>query len=481
MHQKRQQGSWISEHTTALSWVIVVIALMVGGAGVWIPSFWGDEAASLQLARLPLDQILRFTGHLDGVHATYAIVLHGVIGTFGESELTARAASVVGLALATGGVFALTRRWGGGVLPAVFAATVFMFLPRVLIQAGEARSYGIGTAILVLAMLLVVWAGSSHGWQAGLLWVAAILAATLGIYLFAYTALVLPALGVAAASGPLTRRQRTLRFALVAGVPALLSIPLALVMLTERGQLDWVADVAVTPGQIIIDPFFGGGVWLAVLFVAIVTIGVVRGGLLRDPHIIVLLLWMLLPAALLAIISLTYQPVFLPRYLTMSTPAVAIIAGLSVRTLRPRQITAWTIAWALAAVPFLIFARVPTAKPGGIDFRAIASAIHDGSEPGDGFLLVATGPNPLRPRIALAAYPQDFARLDDLALVTPFPRSGSYKDIVLAPDAVDLDHVHRVWVATRGEDPFAAVLEAKGFTRRSDAMYTGILVALWTK
>lgn len=42
----------------------------------WIPSFWGDEAASVISANRPLDSLLEMLGHVDAVHGVYYFALH---------------------------------------------------------------------------------------------------------------------------------------------------------------------------------------------------------------------------------------------------------------------------------------------------------------------------------------------------------------------------------------------------------------------
>src|SRR3954447_13901286 len=39
--------------------------------GSWIPSFWGDEAASVMSAQRSMPSLLRMLGHVDAVHGAY--------------------------------------------------------------------------------------------------------------------------------------------------------------------------------------------------------------------------------------------------------------------------------------------------------------------------------------------------------------------------------------------------------------------------
>lgn len=461
-----------------LFWVIAAAALLLFVIGSWIPSFWYDEAATLRLARLPLPDLLAFAGHRDAVHVVYALFMHGWIALTGESELLVRLPSAFASALASGGVFVLARRLGGDRGAATLAAALFAFLPRTLLQTGEARSYAIAVALLVAAALLALRASAS-GRARDWLWYG--LVAALAVWCFAYAALVLPALGMLAARGAGDRRRRAVRGLLAAVVPALPAIPLVLLMLGQRGQVAWLETQAVNPYTVIVEPFFGWAAWLAAGAIALLVVGIVRGRLRATGAVLALVIWTLLPAVVLLAAGLVTQPLFTPRYLAVSAPALAVLCGLAVSGLRTRTLLVIGLSWAVAAAPFAVASRTVDAKPGGLDLRAVAAVIHDGAQPGDAFLLGADGTGALRPRTALAAYPAAFAGLRDLALVRPYAETGTYWDEVRRPSAVDLTGTTRVWVATRGDDPFAASLDDAGFRSVRSTTVTGVRVALWER
>lgn len=462
----------------ALFWMVCASAFLVFIAGSWVPSYWYDEAATLQLARLSIPDMFAFVGQRDAVHVAYALLMHGWIGIFGESELSARMPSVLASALATGGIMLLVRRLGGARGPAVFAAVLFALLPRTLIQAIEARSYAIAVALLVAAALLAVRSADRATWGAR---IGFTVTATAAIWCFAYAVLVLPALGLLMARRAVGMRRRMTIAVVSILPPTLLALPLLLTITGQRGQVAWLEAQLVNPYTVGVESFFGWSAWLAGGVIALLVAGAVRRSLRWNGDTVALVVWLVLPAAALILVGAVSQPLFAPRYLAISTPPLAVLCALAVRGWSSRALVAAGLAWVIAATPIGVSSRMPAAKPSGIDLRAVAMIIHDGGRSGDGFLLGADGTGALRPRVALAAYPDAFRGMKDLALAQSYVETGTYWDAVRMPSAAELAAVPRVWTATRGDDPFSALLERAGFTASSSTVVTGVEVALWTR
>ncbi len=69
------------------------LGLLAGVAGSWIPSFWGDEAASVMSASRTWPELWRMLQTVDGVHGAYYAFLHVWTGLFGAGEAVAAQAS----------------------------------------------------------------------------------------------------------------------------------------------------------------------------------------------------------------------------------------------------------------------------------------------------------------------------------------------------------------------------------------------------
>lgn len=306
------------------SLVVFAAALVVTMAGSWVPSFWYDEAATLQLARLPLPEFFGFVMQRDAVHGLYAFIMHGWIQVFGESEFSVRFPSALAVAVGATGVFHLGRRWFG-VAPGIVAVVVFVVLPRMTTQGIETRSYAMATALLVVAAVLVARARERRGWAP---WIAVTAAATASVWMFAYGLFVLPALALLADDPTLARRTRVLRASAALVVPGLLAVPLVLTMIPQRGQVAWLSEQDVNLYTVLIEPMFGSAFWMVIGLALLVAVAVRAGWRVTlSRHVVSLLVWLLLPGTVLVTLSLAGTPVFTPRYLTVSAPALALLVG----------------------------------------------------------------------------------------------------------------------------------------------------------
>ena len=69
---RRSAFAAASARRSALGTLATVVSLL----GSWIPSLWGDEAASAMSAQRSIPSLFRMLGHVDAVHGTYYLGLH---------------------------------------------------------------------------------------------------------------------------------------------------------------------------------------------------------------------------------------------------------------------------------------------------------------------------------------------------------------------------------------------------------------------
>ena len=86
---------------------------MLCAAASWIPSLWGDEAATLLSAKRPLGSLLGMLTHVDAVHGLYYLVMHGWIRLAGESPFALRLPSALAVGAAVAAVTLIAGRRGG--------------------------------------------------------------------------------------------------------------------------------------------------------------------------------------------------------------------------------------------------------------------------------------------------------------------------------------------------------------------------------
>jgi mannosyltransferase len=129
--------------------------------------------------------------------------------------------------------------------------------------------------------------------------------------------------------------------------------------------------------------------------------------------------WLVMPTALIVVWSASVHPIYTPRYLCFTAPAMAVVVGVCIGALavRPWIAAAILAAFALAAGPnYLLVQRSPYAKY-GMDYSQVADLITAKAAKGDCLLVndtVTFMPAPMRP--LLAARPDAYRKLVDLSL-----------------------------------------------------------------
>ncbi|QYF74108.1 glycosyltransferase family 39 protein [Cryobacterium sp. PAMC25264] len=352
-----------------------LFGLLVSVAGSWVPSYWGDEAASVMSAERPLPSFFRMLGNIDAVHGSYYLFLHGWIDVFGASELATRLPSALAIGLATAGT-ALLARMLVNTRVAVIAGLVFAVLPRVTYMGAEARSTAIATMLAVWTVVLlvpIVRARPTTPLLRLALWAAYALMVTLSAYMFLYTALLIPVHALVVALFSRRRRGALLAWAGAAVAGLLLASPVFYWGVGEREQISFLARrPAVSVLDAAVHQWFGTPA-LAGLAWGLIAIGVVatfvprfrtRG---RAPRaeLLVVLAWVLVPSAVLLAGTQLITPMYSLRYLSICAPAAALAVAVGVAALRPRwtQVIAVLLVGALAT-PGYLAQRTDFAKDG---------------------------------------------------------------------------------------------------------------------
>ena len=131
---------------------IVVLTALVGRFVATQP-LWLDEALSVNIARLPLAELVEALRH-DGSPPLYYLLLHWWIALFGEGTVTVRALSgVIGLATIPA-AWAFAREVCGSRRVAMLTALLVATSPFAMRYSAEARMY----ALVMLLVALGGWA-----------------------------------------------------------------------------------------------------------------------------------------------------------------------------------------------------------------------------------------------------------------------------------------------------------------------------------
>jgi len=486
-----------------------LLATVLSVIGSWHVSLWTDEAATITSARRTLPALWRMLHTVDAVHGLYDAGMHAWVAVAGSSPFALRLPSALAAGVAAAGVVVLARRLAGpGV--GVAAGLVFAALPRVTWMGIEGRSYAFTATVAVWLTVLLLAAvrrpvpdrtGDARRQTPAPFWVGYAVLAAVGVALNVYVALLLPAHALTLLLDRwVTWRQRwTWLAASVAGV--LGASPVVLAAAGQTGQLgDTRLGAAQLLRQVVVNQAFlgdtptpgssgsqslaglsAGSLWApaAVATAAsgwiLIAVLVFRrrpvGDLLRW-----LVPWLALPTAVVAGYALAVSPMYSPRYLTFTTPAVAVLLGAAVVHVvsgRSRVVVA-VLLLALTA-PVYVSQRGVDAKSGS-DWAAVASAVSVHG-PREAVYFTPrrppTGPTTtLTLRYVAVAYPAAFTGLRDVTVRTTGVADGTLTgtSTTLAASTAHLAGAPVVWVLRRDDYPAAAaaaddaVLARAGFS-----------------
>jgi len=421
--------------------------------GSWIPSLWGDEAATALSAERTIASLLTMARHLDAMHAAYYALMHAVITVLGASPVALRLPSAVAVGATAAGLVVLMRLLGRGARVGVLAAAVFAVLPRTQYIGQEARSFALDAAVVTWSLVAFTAAvrdpAARRRW-----WALYGLGVATSIWLFPYDVTVIAVAGaVLAVSGA---RRMLVPWAVASTCAVAAAAPVLVFTFRERGQVAYLADSPVTAAQVLVSTWFGAPAFAVVAW-ALIAAALLAAALRRElrSHTLVVA-WAFLPMlGLLATQPFLHE--FAERYVAFCTPAVGALVAEGVRELWRRGRTLGVVAAAFllaVAVPATAHQRTPYSESGS-DWAALAEYLHRHAAPGDDVLFAQTVSPSQRARNSLRLYPEDFRGLRDVALLVPWYDSAtSWHDRALTVGkAVDAGRVtaRRVWVVeTRG-------------------------------
>ena len=469
----RDPSRMSSDATTAV--LIGAASSLLVIAGSWIPSLWGDEAASIMSARREWSSLFGMLGTVDAVHGLYYAALHWWIDLAGTSPFAVRLPSGLAVGAAAAGLYLLVRRRADRTT-AIVAAILLTVMPRVAHVATEARSGALALAFVVwLTLLALILIDRPSG---PVRWIAYAVGLGVGTALFLYVVLLIPIHAVAVAterSGIDAARIR--RFVLAWAGAVVLAAPIAVIALTQSQQIAFRErrDV-VTTESVLVTPWFMltplavvGWLLVAASVVAAIVHRHDPAWLARRRLLLLCGAWLVVPAVVLLGVTATVTHVYTPRYLALSAPAIAIAMAIGISAVSQAALRVAAVAAVVGlAAPAVVDQRTPYAKDGGTDWQSVAALVEEVSRPGDGIVFDEAVRPSRRPRLAMHVYPDGFRGLVDLTLVRPHEETDGLWDVTAPLAAVEhrLDGVDRVIVvmrSRRGADADLDVLRRLGF------------------
>lgn len=441
--------------------LIGVLGAAIGLAGAARPSFWYDEAATVSAAYSRSGgQLWRMLGNVDAVHGLYYLFMHGWFQIVPPTEFWSRAPSALAMGAAAAGIVVLGKQFSSRSV-AVSAGVLTAILPRSTWAAVEARPYAMSMAAAVwLTILLVGLTRQESRWR----W------AYYGIFLAASMLLdVYLALLILVHAGYVVRYRRSLApFAATAALTLGALVPFVIRVVRQTPQIKWVAPVGHrTIEDVVVQQYFERDPLFAVLAALVIAAAIARWlwatGLGAGERQLLLLgaACAALPTAVIVVFSAVVHPIYTPRYLTFTGPAVALVLGVCVGAVasRPWRAAALVGLFAVAAAPNYVRTQLNPYAKYGMDYSQVADLITAKAAAGDCLLVndtVTFMPAPMRP--LLAARPDAYRKLVDLTLWQRATDRNDVFDTNLIPEVVatPLSHCGVVWIITQADPSLPA-------------------------
>ena len=442
--------------------IVGVLGTAVSLGGAARPSFWYDEAATISAAySRSLPQLWQMLGNVDAVHGLYYLLMHAWFQVFPPTEFWSRAPSGLAVGVAAAGVVVLGRQFSSRTV-AVSSGVLCAILPRATWAGIEARPYALSMMAAVWLTVLLVYASRrNNAW----LWLTYAVAAAASVLLDVYLALMLVAHSVLL----LIYRRSLLvlvRFAFASVAACGAVAPFVFEAMGQVHQIVWIAPVGHrTIEDVAIQQYFERSPPFTIVSTLVVATAIVvwlcisRRLASEDRQLLTLAIaWLVIPTAAILVWSAFVVPIYTPRYLCFTAPAVALALGvcLGALSVRPWVAAAVLGVFALAAAPnYLLVQRGPYAKY-GMDYSQVADLITAKAAPGDCLLVndtVTFMPAPMRP--LLAARPDAYRPLVDLSLWQRATDRNDVFDTNLIPEATagPLSDCHVVWIITQADIP----------------------------
>ena len=466
-------------------------------------SMWLDEVYSLVFSASPWPAFVRTIVGREANMVAYYLLLRPWLA-LGDGEAVVRSLSAL-LGVATiPALYALGARLfgrGAGALGGALLAT-HAFAVK---YAQEARGYALLMLLCTVAGLLLVRAVER---PTGRAWAAYAVVGSLVVYAHFYGVLVLAAQWLSLAP-LLSRRRDPLPWRPVFGAALLTGVllsPLALFLLAGRlagasywmrfpneAELDYFRYTLVGAGDWTAERIFLSWVYgLAVVVTVVAAVREGRAGRLasRAPspalasaeptserllgwRYWLLLSWALVPTALTLGVSLV-RPIFQDRYLIGSVPALVLLAGVALSTLRPRL--RWSLL-ALVVATSLHGVADYYARPDKEEWRGATAHVAAAARADDAVILY-------EPYVR-ACYDYYRRRIPGVYPEVAYPswpgRAGETPDSALAAVAASR---RRVWVVSSHADDRGRFIEdslARHFPTVHERKFPGVRVLLFER
>jgi mannosyltransferase len=397
--------------------------------------------------------------NVDAVHGLYYLLMHAWFQIFPPTEFWSRAPSGLAVGAAAAGVVVLGKQFSSRTV-ALSSGVVCGILPRATWAGIEARPYALSMMAAVwLTVLFVHATRRDNAW----LWLSYGVVLATSVLLDVYLTLLLLAY---VAFLCLCRHSPTVlvRFAVASLLAGCAVAPFGVEAFGQVHQIVWIAPIGRrTIEDVTVQQYFERSPPFMIVSTLVVATAVVlwlctSAHLARgDRRLMTLAIgWIVIPTTVILIWSAVLNPIYTPRYLCFTAPAVALVLGVCIGALAvaPWMAAAILSVFTLAAGPnYFLVQRGPYAKY-GMDYSQVADLITEKAAPGDCLLVndtVTFMPAPMRP--LMAARPDAYRKLVDLSLWQRATDRNDVFDTNLIPEATvgPLSDCRVVWIITEAD------------------------------
>ena len=417
-------------------------------------SFWTDEGISAAFTRLGWYDFARILWRREGNMTLYYLLLRGWTH-LGDSVAMIRGFSVLCSVATIPALYLLGRRLFGEwtARAAVILFTINAYSVR---YAQEARSYSLVVLLVTIATYFFARAlEEERCWR----WYT--LFSVLAIYAHFFAVLVVVAQGVFAWQTP-----HKGRFVAAAKKIGIFTLPIWLfIATTGTGPIGWIPRPRPDWLWYATKHYSGnaGGVLVALIAVCLIAAAMATYRR-RESFFLMLASWWLIPWLITLPIA-TIKPVFLPRYLIITLPAVMLFAAAGLHQLRRYYLAIpllLAIAWfSIAGIRAFYEHDFDISRE---DFRGATAYILDQSQPGDVIVF-----HKAQNRFAYEYYADHTAAPLKPTIIYPGSNEPTWRDFVIRVTPSTIESVKqqksRIWIlmsenlGPRGEDDAAEQLK----------------------
>ena len=454
----------------ASTWPVIAVpaalAAVLTFAAITGRSLGFDEGATVAIASQHGSALWAGIAHDGGNMSGYYLLLHVLIGAFGNGLLVLRFVSGVAIVASVALVALIGRRLFSP--PVALAGGCLAAVSLPLIYWGQtARAYAPMLAFVCAGFLAFIELCDPPGRRAGRwAWLGYVAAMTLAMYSSFVAVLVVPAQLLV-----LVHRRRAWRAVGSAlGVIALLSVPLVVLAVRRgSGQLFWVPHPDRMVETQVLQSLTSAGLtpsfhhtattYLLMWGTVAAVIALVADTFLRRRRgedvwgRALVLSWSIVPAGLTFVYSFASQPIFEPRNVLVSTPAISLALATTISGARRRR-TAATLGVALM-VALRALQVIPAYGVSPEPWSTVTARVLAQARPGDCIAFY-----PLDGRMAFQYYvardPDGIRRAPRSILpIIPWSRVKSYVEqyATLSPTQVARRTAacHRLWLVSSHE------------------------------